>query len=126
MGEFLVTSFSSLLVKKKENLRIFFLLFSYVLSFTFLPIVYEVCFEAYVEVSLFLQTELNQVRHMVVDVSCLDKNVDLRLMLSTKRVLTALTVSFLSIFAVVISVILHYFTKKWSFSSSNLPISIFS
>lgn len=37
------------------------------------------------------KTELNQVRHMVVDVSCLDKNVDLRLMLSTKRVLTALT-----------------------------------
>uniref|UniRef100_A0A2N9J3X0 DUF7903 domain-containing protein n=1 Tax=Fagus sylvatica TaxID=28930 RepID=A0A2N9J3X0_FAGSY len=38
-----------------------------------------------------VKTELNQVRHMVVDVSCLDKNVDLRLMLSTKRVLTALT-----------------------------------
>ncbi|XP_030965880.1 uncharacterized protein LOC115986748 [Quercus lobata] len=35
--------------------------------------------------------ELHQVRHMVIDISCLDKNLDLRLMLSTKRILTALT-----------------------------------
>ncbi|XP_023905108.2 uncharacterized protein LOC112016876 [Quercus suber] len=28
---------------------------------------------------------------MVIDISCLDKNLDLRLMLSTKRILTALT-----------------------------------
>ncbi|RVW31370.1 hypothetical protein CK203_117509 [Vitis vinifera] len=35
--------------------------------------------------------ELNQVRHLVIDISCLDKNLDLRLMLSTKRILTSLT-----------------------------------
>ncbi|XP_075643633.1 uncharacterized protein LOC142614872 isoform X2 [Castanea sativa] len=35
--------------------------------------------------------ELQTLRHMVVDISCLDKNLDLRLMLSTKRTLTALT-----------------------------------
>ncbi|XP_075644733.1 uncharacterized protein LOC142615789 isoform X2 [Castanea sativa] len=35
--------------------------------------------------------ELHQLRHMVIDISCLDKNLDLRLMLSTKRTLTALT-----------------------------------
>ncbi|KAM4080469.1 hypothetical protein ACJW30_11G018700 [Castanea mollissima] len=35
--------------------------------------------------------ELHKVRHMVIDISCLDKNLDLRLMLSTKRILTALT-----------------------------------
>ncbi|OVA17184.1 hypothetical protein BVC80_1301g16 [Macleaya cordata] len=35
--------------------------------------------------------ELNQVRHLVVDIACLDKNLDLRLMLATKRILTALT-----------------------------------
>ncbi|KAL4598031.1 hypothetical protein ACB092_11G030000 [Castanea dentata] len=35
--------------------------------------------------------ELHQVRHMVIDISCLDKNLDLRLMLSTKRILTTLT-----------------------------------
>ncbi|XP_030962416.1 uncharacterized protein LOC115983781 isoform X1 [Quercus lobata] len=34
--------------------------------------------------------ELQQVRHMVIDISCLDKNLDLRLMLSTKRILTTL------------------------------------
>ena len=58
---------------------------------------------------------------MVIDISCLDKNLDLRLMLSTKRTLTALTVSFMSKFAV-IYIILHYFKKKkkWSFSSQNL------
>ncbi|KAL4598029.1 hypothetical protein ACB092_11G030000 [Castanea dentata] len=36
--------------------------------------------------------ELHQVRHMVIDISCLDKNLDLRLMLSTKRILTTLTI----------------------------------
>ncbi|KAB5512132.1 hypothetical protein DKX38_029160 [Salix brachista] len=35
--------------------------------------------------------ELNHVRHMVIDVSCLDKNLDLRLKLSSRRILTALT-----------------------------------
>uniref|UniRef100_A0A7N2LL29 DUF7903 domain-containing protein n=1 Tax=Quercus lobata TaxID=97700 RepID=A0A7N2LL29_QUELO len=35
--------------------------------------------------------ELHQLRHMVIDISCLDKNLDLRLMLSTKRTLTAFT-----------------------------------
>ncbi|KAH6831909.1 hypothetical protein C2S53_012784 [Perilla frutescens var. hirtella] len=35
--------------------------------------------------------ELNQVRHLVADMSCLDKNLDLRLMLNTKRTLVALT-----------------------------------
>ncbi|KAL9381942.1 hypothetical protein Peur_024977 [Populus x canadensis] len=34
---------------------------------------------------------LNQVRQMVTDVSCLDKNLDLRLMLCTSRILTSLT-----------------------------------
>ncbi|XP_058090763.1 uncharacterized protein LOC131237121 isoform X2 [Magnolia sinica] len=37
------------------------------------------------------KAELNQVRHLVADISCLDKDLDLRLMLSTKRILTALT-----------------------------------
>ncbi|CAK7341307.1 unnamed protein product [Dovyalis caffra] len=37
------------------------------------------------------RVELNQVRQMVVDISCLDKNLDLRLMLCTKRILTTLT-----------------------------------
>ncbi|KAM3684110.1 hypothetical protein ACB098_11G019200 [Castanea mollissima] len=35
--------------------------------------------------------ELQPLRHMVIDISCLDKNLDLRLMLSTRRTLTALT-----------------------------------
>lgn len=39
------------------------------------------------------QVELNQVRHMVADISCLGKNQDLRLMLRTKRILVALKVS---------------------------------
>ncbi|XP_044481786.1 uncharacterized protein LOC123208378 [Mangifera indica] len=34
---------------------------------------------------------INRIRHMVVNISCLDKDVDLRLMLSGKRMLTALT-----------------------------------
>ncbi|XP_062143685.1 uncharacterized protein LOC133851337 isoform X2 [Alnus glutinosa] len=37
------------------------------------------------------KVELNPVRHMVVDTSCLDKSLDLRLMLYTKGILTALT-----------------------------------
>ncbi|KAJ6349407.1 hypothetical protein OIU77_006902 [Salix suchowensis] len=37
------------------------------------------------------KVELNHVRHMVIDVSCLDKNLDLRLKLSSRRILTALT-----------------------------------
>ncbi|KAJ6858331.1 hypothetical protein NC652_040797 [Populus alba x Populus x berolinensis] len=39
----------------------------------------------------YYMVELNQVRQMVIDVSCLDKNLDLRLMLSTKKILTTLT-----------------------------------
>ncbi|KAL6497687.1 hypothetical protein OROHE_027012 [Orobanche hederae] len=35
--------------------------------------------------------ELNQVRNLVADMSCPDKNLDLRLMLCTKRILVALT-----------------------------------
>ncbi|KAL8533015.1 hypothetical protein ACS0TY_009319 [Phlomoides rotata] len=35
--------------------------------------------------------ELNNVRHLVADMSCLDKNLDARLMLFTKRILVALT-----------------------------------
>jgi len=57
-----------------------------------------------------LQVELNPVRHMVVDASCLDKSLDLRLMLYTKGILTALTVSFFVTVAV-ISCFLHYFIK---------------
>ncbi|KAL9381940.1 hypothetical protein Peur_024975 [Populus x canadensis] len=37
------------------------------------------------------KVELNQVRQMVIDVSCLDKNLDLRLMLCSRKILTALT-----------------------------------
>ncbi|XP_050381172.1 uncharacterized protein LOC126798293 isoform X2 [Argentina anserina] len=37
------------------------------------------------------KVELNQVRHMVVDISILNKNMDLRLMLNMKRVLTSQT-----------------------------------
>ncbi|XP_048136502.1 uncharacterized protein LOC115734255 isoform X1 [Rhodamnia argentea] len=37
------------------------------------------------------KVELNQVRHMVVDVSCLSKDLDMRLMLCTKRILTAIS-----------------------------------
>lgn len=43
---------------------------------------------------LFLeQVEHNQIRHLVVDVSCIDKNLDMRLMLAAKRKITSLTVS---------------------------------
>ncbi|KAJ6854807.1 hypothetical protein NC651_039690 [Populus alba x Populus x berolinensis] len=38
-----------------------------------------------------VKVELNQVRQMVIDVSCLDKNLDLRLMLCFRKILTALT-----------------------------------
>ncbi|KAG6737481.1 hypothetical protein POTOM_059005 [Populus tomentosa] len=37
------------------------------------------------------QVKLNKVRQLVIDVSCLDKNLDLRLMLCTSRILTSLT-----------------------------------
>uniref|UniRef100_A0A2P2JFS3 Uncharacterized protein LOC105647792 isoform X1 n=2 Tax=Rhizophora mucronata TaxID=61149 RepID=A0A2P2JFS3_RHIMU len=40
---------------------------------------------------LLCKVELNQVRHLVIDISCLDTNLDLRLMLCTKRILAALT-----------------------------------
>ncbi|XP_034911683.1 uncharacterized protein [Populus alba] len=37
------------------------------------------------------KVKLNKVRQLVIDVSCLDKNLDLRLMLCTSRILTSLT-----------------------------------
>ncbi|GKV07521.1 hypothetical protein SLEP1_g19282 [Rubroshorea leprosula] len=37
------------------------------------------------------KVELNQERYMVEDISCLNKNLDLRLMLCTRRILTSLT-----------------------------------
>ncbi|PSR98845.1 DNA ligase [Actinidia chinensis var. chinensis] len=37
------------------------------------------------------KSELNQVRHLVFDISCLDRELDLRLMLCAKRILTTLT-----------------------------------
>ncbi|KAJ4721187.1 DNA ligase [Melia azedarach] len=37
------------------------------------------------------KVELNPVRHVVVDISCLDKNVDLRLALYTKKILADMT-----------------------------------
>lgn len=40
-----------------------------------------------------MQIEMNQIRHMVYDVSCIEKNLDLRIMLSTQRTLTSLHVS---------------------------------
>ncbi|KAJ6296670.1 hypothetical protein OIU78_022398 [Salix suchowensis] len=39
----------------------------------------------------YYMVELNPVRQMVIDVSCLDRNLDLRLMLCTKKILTTLT-----------------------------------
>jgi hypothetical protein len=55
-----------------------------------------------------LQVELNPVRHMVVDASCLDKSLDLRLVLYTMGVLTTLTVSCFIVTVAVISHILHH------------------
>ncbi|KAF8039229.1 hypothetical protein BT93_B1704 [Corymbia citriodora subsp. variegata] len=37
------------------------------------------------------KVELGQLRHLVVNVSCLDKDLDMRLMLRTKRILTAIS-----------------------------------
>ncbi|KAG5224183.1 bidirectional sugar transporter NEC [Salix suchowensis] len=37
------------------------------------------------------KVELSQVHHMVIDVSCLDKNLDLKLILRSRSILTALT-----------------------------------
>ncbi|KAG6738406.1 hypothetical protein POTOM_058022 [Populus tomentosa] len=39
----------------------------------------------------YYMVKLNKVRQLVIDVSCLDKNLDLRLMLCTSRILTSLT-----------------------------------
>jgi hypothetical protein len=41
----------------------------------------------------FVQVEWNQVRHLVEDISCLFKGLDLRLMLCTKRILKTPDVS---------------------------------
>ncbi|KAK0600732.1 hypothetical protein LWI29_017936 [Acer saccharum] len=37
-----------------------------------------------------IKVELNPIRHMVIDISCIDKNLDLRLALYTKRIISAL------------------------------------
>ncbi|KAI9187117.1 hypothetical protein LWI28_024608 [Acer negundo] len=37
-----------------------------------------------------IKVELNPVRHMVIDISCIDKNLDVRLALYTKRIISAL------------------------------------
>ncbi|KAE8684069.1 putative MYBputative [Hibiscus syriacus] len=42
-------------------------------------------------ISCKCRVELNQVRDMVIDISCLDMNLDLRLMLTHKRILTSMT-----------------------------------
>ncbi|KAH0994539.1 hypothetical protein GBA52_018403 [Prunus armeniaca] len=47
--------------------------------------------ETYIKMSAFLQIELNQLRDMVIDISCPNKYLDLRVMLSTKRPVTALS-----------------------------------
>ncbi|GAY68164.1 hypothetical protein CUMW_262000 [Citrus unshiu] len=47
-------------------------------------------FEGYKDI-YHVKVELNPVRHMVVDISCLDKNLDLRLALCTKSTLSALS-----------------------------------
>ncbi|KAK4436070.1 Receptor-like kinase LIP2 [Sesamum alatum] len=55
-------------------------------------VVPEIDFEFEEEKELYhVKIELNQVRHLVADMSCLDKNLDLRLMLCTKRILAAVT-----------------------------------
>ncbi|CAF1700524.1 BnaC03g21320D [Brassica napus] len=40
---------------------------------------------------MYYLVELRHVRHLVVDVSCIDKNLDMRLMLAAKRKITSLT-----------------------------------
>ncbi|KAJ6858326.1 hypothetical protein NC652_040792 [Populus alba x Populus x berolinensis] len=46
---------------------------------------------SHVNLSYYVVKKLNKVRQLVIDVSCLDKNLDLRLMLCTSRILTSLT-----------------------------------
>ncbi|KAL2555394.1 hypothetical protein Fot_00133 [Forsythia ovata] len=52
-------------------------------------VVPKIGFDLEGELELY-HVKLNQVRHMVADISCLGKNLDLRLMLRTKRTLIAL------------------------------------
>ncbi|RXH82531.1 hypothetical protein DVH24_036872 [Malus domestica] len=47
--------------------------------------------EIYIEMSTFFQIKLKPVRNMVKDISCTTKNLDLRLMLCTKKLVTDLT-----------------------------------
>ncbi|XP_050116115.1 uncharacterized protein LOC126593973 isoform X2 [Malus sylvestris] len=47
--------------------------------------------ETCIEMSTFFQIKLKPVRKMVMDISCTTKNLDLRLMLCTKRLVTDLT-----------------------------------
>ncbi|VVB01050.1 unnamed protein product [Arabis nemorensis] len=51
---------------------------------------HEFCIEEEKE-RYIVKVELNLVRHLVVDVSCIDKNLDMRLMLTAKRKMTTLT-----------------------------------
>ncbi|XP_048424355.1 uncharacterized protein LOC103968104 isoform X2 [Pyrus x bretschneideri] len=46
--------------------------------------------ETYIEMSTFFQIKLKPVRNMVMDISCTTKNLDLRLMLCTKKLVTDL------------------------------------
>lgn len=46
-----------------------------------------------INLDLLVQAELNPLRHLVVDVSCIDKNLDMRFMLAGKRKMFTLTVS---------------------------------
>ncbi|PKH69498.1 hypothetical protein CRG98_050135, partial [Punica granatum] len=69
--------------------------------------------------------ELNKIRHMVHDISCIEKNLDLRLMLSTKQTLTSLRDDEEeSIKALIASVILDPTSKgglRWPFGKASSP-----
>lgn len=47
---------------------------------------------------LFIQAELNALRHLILDVSCLDQDLDMRLVVDSKSRLTNLSVSWLCLF----------------------------
>ncbi|XP_031376813.1 uncharacterized protein LOC116192409 isoform X1 [Punica granatum] len=71
------------------------------------------------------KVELNKIRHMVHDISCIEKNLDLRLMLSTKQTLTSLRDDEEeSIKALIASVILDPTSKgglRWPFGKASSP-----
>ncbi|OWM63215.1 hypothetical protein CDL15_Pgr010615 [Punica granatum] len=72
-----------------------------------------------------VKVELNKIRHMVHDISCIEKNLDLRLMLSTKQTLTSLRDDEEeSIKALIASVILDPTSKgglRWPFGKASSP-----